>query len=317
MNPDDLRKFAADESAYVAARLVQYRDDDTKPPIVLIKLGALAKAVLDCTPSLAAKDAQSALATARTALYEIGVVLSAVNAALDGSEPGTYGPSDYGPDSFGGTDFPDTRIVTTQRADLPRDTIIATWPASGLRHGLVLVRGENDRRLFSEPIKGQYSVQTLAPDGLTAGEPWSTTPQSWMVSGPDGVANEWREETRPIEAKPCLPRYDVVPPKPAKSKAESKPKAADRTIDMFAAPEAPVAVPRKTIADYAPDDTQFAKWLGALNSALDGATKPHVDDAKVRDVFASWKAVNATEEKANPAAAFWHAAKAIIVGGTP
>lgn len=265
--------------------------------------------------------ANESLATARKALYDIGSLLGTVNAKLDGSAPCAaqeVAPvSEPAPRTTVEDKIATDALEEAAREGAPRvstATVVpspimgARWPASGLYHGLVLIRADNERRLFAEPIKGQYSVQTVAPDGLTAGEPWSTVPDAWKPE-------EWNEwDGIDIAAQPSAPRYDA--PIAPKAKAE-KPPAADRTLSLFvetpAAP-APTAPKAKTIGDFAPDDAQFAKWTSALNDALTKAGKEAIIHEKTRAVFAEWQAAHATEEKPNPAAAAWHGVKSAIVG---
>lgn len=172
------------------------------------------------------------------------------------------------------------------------------WPARGLFHGLVLVhRVTGERRLFSEPLQGQWAVQSVAADGLTAGDAWSTMPDAWPV-------DTW-QESPPLPIKPALRRYDEE----LRAKPAPKAPAEARTLALPGMTD----VRRKTLADFTPPASQFATWAGALAKS---AGKP-VDEARVRELFDAWKAAHADEEKPNPAAAFWQHARSVIVGPTP
>lgn len=175
------------------------------------------------------------------------------------------------------------------------------WPYSGLRHGLVLRSDGGEERLFSEPIRGQWSVQTVAPDRQTAGEPFSTLPSAWST--------EVWSEAPPVAFDPALPKHDAPP-----SKAKSAPKASAKARAEALPGMADIApAPKKTIKDYAPDDGQFKAWKEAASRRF----KKDFDEGEIRSCFVRWQIENCDAEKPNPAAAFWtHAIKALAPAPT-
>lgn len=324
LTSDDLRKLAASEYAYCEARMVTYREDGAPVPEPIRKCHGLAGAVLVFLPTLGAsldnRDADALaekLKHAREGIYAIGAMLQTLNADLDGApipaqamgEPGNRAYT-VEPTSDGIARLPPASLASRMvEAAIDAAQARVGWPASGLYHSLVLANGAGELRLFAEPIQGQFVVQSVASDGLSAGEPWSTMPEKWPADvwyalGPENVA---------VKVKPTLRRYDDVTgqAKPAKAQASECTLALPGMGDVASAP-AKAEAKRKTIADYDPGAVQFTTWTAAFSKA---AGQP-IDEARVRETFATWQATNASEERPNPAAAFWHHAKGVFVGQT-
>jgi len=301
----ELRTLAASELAFAESRMVTYRDDGAPVPDPIRRLHGLAKATLDALPTLGdmldsrdadarATKATDSLRQAREGIYALGMMLETLNASLDGAPIAPSAEPARAPSSPPSVASPSAR-----------------WPDSGLFHGLVLVNPLGERRLFSEAAKGQYQVQAVAPDGATAGEPWSTQGDRWPASeadanpqGSGSLAHVWTEAA-PLAIKPALRRYDDMTE--AKPVAPRKTPAADRTIALPGMADIAPA-PQKTIADYVPPDAQWATWAAALSKAIDRTIEP----TEVKSLFAAWQAAHGTEVKPNPAAAFWQFARKAV-----
>lgn len=327
----DLRILAASECAWAESRMTTYREDAAPVPDPIRRCHGLASAVLAFLPGMGAASSDGSAATAdkavndlrnaRECIYVIGVILQTLNADLDGTplsaqslaEPARPGKgSDVGASTAnapraGANPSPATvsQVAVAGAADGPRHStpLAGQWPASGLYHGLVLIDATGARRLFAEPIRGQFVVQNVSADGLPPGEPWSTMSDRWR-------ADAWTQAA-PLTIAPALRRYDD-----ATGKAKAKSDAADRTLALpgmgnvtaVGALTNPLAPVRKTIGDYMPGGVQFQTWTAALSKAAG----QQIEETRVRELFASWQAANACDEKPNPAAAFWQHARSVI-----
>jgi len=287
-----LREQALADAMWAASRIDMYDADAAQVPASVTRLRDLARAVL-AEPNSSSE-------------WELQMRAWIASMPKTLAEPD--GPPGKGHEAAALTE---QYVAPTSADPSPSATLQSTaegaadglrWPAS-LHHGLALRHVDTGVEvLFSEPVRGQYSVQSVATDRKSTGEPWSTLSERWPAS-------QYAEVD--IGLAPALPRYDA--PKARKPRAPKPPKesAQDRTIalpgmaDVAPAPAPPPAPKRTTIADYAPDDAQFATWTSALSKVAGKS----LGEGEVRTCFVKWQTDNCNEEKPNPAASFWQHAR--------
>lgn len=338
----ELRKLAAGEKAWCEARMVQYREDGAPPPEPIRRLSILADLALAETPGGVAVTGDAGsngreIAKLGTWLlehypgemrnYVEGDVSAASTAIklLDRARETQNGLSMIAKErdeirSRSALALRESASVLTSVANalvsegeygIGRETPVASPGALlPLRHGLVVVSRDGNPRcvLLSEPRPGGWVAQAVDIPNKALGPETSIDPFAWLANEwcgavIDGLADiavngpaHWSAAQRPAAA-PVVAQDTTAPAK------------GEQTVIPGAGPATPPPEGPKTCGQWEPTDRDIASSAVALNDALSKVGLPKtVDDAKVRELLASFKAdpVKSVLASAKPGTVFYY-----------